>query len=93
MPNFGRNALIFKYRWSETEQVSRYLEFGADDVIDRTNGYHMLDFINRFMMLYGLISQESFSRAEKLICHHMPQHINTRSEMKIWLSKSWNKRL
>jgi hypothetical protein len=93
MPDFGKNALTFKYMWSVTEQSSRYVVFCQDDIIDRTNGYHVLDFINRFMMLYGLVSTESFTRAEKLIYGHMPTSIKTRAEMKFWLSKSWNRRL
>jgi hypothetical protein len=93
MADFGKNALILKYRWSDEDQGCRYMVFNAEDIIDRANGYHVLDFINRFMMLYGLISQESFSRTEKLINLHMPKHITTREDMKLWLSKSWNKRI
>lgn len=93
MPDFEKNALTFSYRWSEAEQSCRHILHGSEDCIDRTNGYQVLDFINRFMMLYGLISQDSFNRAEILIYQHMPKRINTRSEMKLWLSKSWNKRL
>ncbi|MES2485534.1 MAG: hypothetical protein V4581_06245, partial [Bacteroidota bacterium] len=61
--------------------------------IDRSNGYHIIDFINRFMMIHGLFSQESFCRTEKLIQLYMPQKICTRHKMKQWLSKNWNKRI
>jgi hypothetical protein len=93
MPVFGKSALTYKYFWSDNEHSCRYTFFSGDDIINRTNGYHILDFINRFMMIYGLISHESFSRVEHLICRHMPAHINSRHDMKMWLSKNWNRRI
>lgn len=93
MPDFGRNALTYSYSWGEAELSCCPAVICPDDIIDRSNGYHILGFINRFMMQYGLISQESVSRAESLIYHHMPKHICTRNEMKQWLSQNWNKRI
>jgi hypothetical protein len=93
MPNFGKPALLYThYKWTDTEQSKRYIHFSNDDVVDLENGYHVLDFINRFMMFSGLISQESFNRIEMLLCQHMPKKIRTRGEMKLWVSKNWNTR-
>jgi hypothetical protein len=92
MPDFGRNALLLSYRWGDEENAGRHLIEGPEDIIDRENGYHMLNFINGFMLLCGLISRESFNRVEKLVCHKMPKRIVKRSEMVFWLTKNWNKR-
>lgn len=92
MPDFGRNALTLRYQWGEAENSLRHLVLCPDDVIDRANGFQVLDFINGFMLLNGLISQESFTRIERLVYHKMPKRITARGDMYLWLAKSWNKR-
>lgn len=93
MANFNKAALRYQYNWSEPFKSKRYLHFDDYDIIDRRNGYHILDFINRFLTLHGLYSYDYFRKVEVMICRYMPENLDTRSEMKDWLRKNWNARL
>jgi hypothetical protein len=86
---FKREDLKYTYSWNEDYREKAGID--QDDIIDRNNGYQMLFFYNRFLKLHGLFSQSSLHRLEKLVCKYLPEKINTRAEIKLWLGKNWNK--
>jgi hypothetical protein len=86
---FKREDLKYSYNWCEVYTEDKFVS--PEDIIDRNNGYQMLGFFNRFAQLHGLISLSSLHRLEKLFCKYMPKEINTRSEIKLWLGKNWNR--
>jgi len=91
MPPFKKEDLRYTYNWDEDSLARTFRAIHLDDVIDRNNGYQILEFINRFLLLNGLFALSSMHRLEKLICKYMPEKITTRSEMKMWLGQNWNK--
>lgn len=93
MSRFDKLSLRNEYSWSDTDKAKNFKNVCDDDVIDRNNGYQMLDFMNRFFQMSGLFSLDSFHRLENLIKKHMPEKCITRGDMNIWLGKNWNKRL
>ncbi len=93
MSKFDRFSLRHTYSWSDTDKAKTHRYITDDDIIDRTNGYQVLDFMNRFFEMSGLMSLDSFHRLENLICKHLPEKCTTRGDMKDWLGKNWNKRI
>lgn len=92
MANFNKAALKYTYYWTVSCKSKRYLYLSDEDIIDRRNGFHMLDFVNRFLTLHGLFSFEYFRKVEFMICRYMPLNLETRGEMNDWLRKNWNTR-
>ncbi len=93
MPKFDRYSLMYNYSWSEADKAKIHKHSTDDDIIDRNNGYHVLDFMNSFFQLSGLMSLDSFHKLENLIYKHLPEKYTTRGEMKNWIGKNWNKRI
>ncbi|PZR22700.1 MAG: hypothetical protein DI539_04950 [Flavobacterium psychrophilum] len=93
MSKFDKLSLRYEYSWSDADKAKNFKNISDDDVIDRNNGYQVLDFMNRFFQMSGLISLDSFHRLENLIKKHMPEKCITRIDMNVWLGKNWNKRI
>lgn len=93
MSRFDRSSLRYDYSWSEIDKAKIHGIVSDDNVIDRDNGYQVLDFMNRFFQMSGLMTLDSFHRLENLIKKHLPEKCTTRGEMKNWLGKNWNKRI
>lgn len=91
MSLFKKGDLKYTYNWDEDSLAKTFRSINQDDIIDRTNGYQILEFINRFLAINGLFTISSLHRLEKLICRYMPEKLNTRNEMKMWLGQNWNK--
>lgn len=86
---FKKEDLKYSYNWNDLYVEKSSID--QEDFIDRTNGNQMLTFFNRFLELHGLFTRSSLHRLEKLFCKFMPKDISTRSEIKSWLGKNWNK--
>lgn len=93
MSRFDKFSLRFDYSWSDADKAVVHKNISDDNVIDRDNGYQILDFMNRFCQMSGLVSLDSFHRLENLIKKHLPDKCTTRGDMKDWLGKNWNKRI
>ncbi|KGO94908.1 hypothetical protein [Flavobacterium subsaxonicum] len=92
MANFNKSALKYNYQWALPFKSKRYIYITDDDVIDRRNGYHVLEFINHFLATHGLFSFEFFRKLEIMICRYLPESLITRREICDWLRKNWNTR-
>ena len=84
---------MYKYNWDLSVQRKHAQSYFHDDTIDRKNGYELLDFINRFMLVHGLTNLGSFQKLEWMICKYLPQELTTRHEMEDWLRKNWGQRV
>jgi hypothetical protein len=93
MSKFDRFSLRYTYSWSDTDKAKTHKHITDDDIVDRNNGYQVLDFMNRFFEMLWLISLDSFHRLENLIYKHLPEKCVSRGDMKDWLGKNWNKRI
>lgn len=93
MPGFDKFSLLYTYSWTDEDKAKLYKHTTDDDIIDRKNGYQLLDFMNHFFKISGLMTLDSFHRLEKLIGRHLPEKYTTRGEMKNWLGRNWNKRI
>jgi len=91
MPRFDRFSLTKTYSWTEDDKARMHEIINDDNVIDRKNGYHVLDFMNRFFQMSGLMTLDSFQKLEDLLCKHLPEKCNTRGEINNWLGNNWNK--
>lgn len=89
MKTFKGMSLKYTYNWPEPSQFSP--TFLDDDSIDITNGYEMLNFINRFFVMHGLTSEHTLVRLEYMLYEHLPIVINTRKEITTWVCKNWNR--
>jgi len=93
MTKYGKPALQYKYLWPAQEIKPTQSLYNDDDIIDRGNGYHMLDFINRFLSVHGLTNLGSFHKVEWMMCKYLPQDITTRYEIEDWLRKNWGQKV
>ena len=90
MSKFDKTALKYQYTWPVKKTILSPT-FLDDDLIDVTNGYDVLNFINRFFVVHNLISDTSFTRLEYLIRHHLPININSRKDITAWIKKNWDR--
>ena len=90
MPKFAKTDLQYHYQW-DIKKTILSPTFLDDDLIDSTNGNDVLNFINRFFAVHGLLSHHSFLRLETLLYHHLPININSRKEITSWVKKNWDR--
>ncbi|MDV6169069.1 hypothetical protein R1T16_11590 [Flavobacterium sp. DG1-102-2] len=93
MPKFDKFSLKCTYSWTEADKAKIEGDITNDDIIDRNNGYQVLDLINYFFEMSGFMTTDAFNRLEQLIRKELPEDLKTRREIKAWLTKNWNKRL
>jgi len=93
MVNFGRSALRYQYLWPHNKKGKTPVLYLQDDCIERSNGYHVLSFINRFMSTHGLTNLESFQKLEWMICKYLPEELTLRCDIEEWLRKNWAKKV
>jgi len=93
MTDYSRKKLLrYNYSWAHPAEQKSYESYKDNDIIDRNNGFELLDFINRFMGIHGMEADRSFSKLERLIKNYMPADLKTRIEIKMWLRKNWDVR-
>lgn len=90
MSKFDKAALQYQYQWPGKKTILSPT-FLDEDLIDVSNGYDVLNFINRFFVVHGLISESSFTRLEYLLHHHLPININSRKDITAWIKKNWDR--
>lgn len=90
MVHFGKQALVYKYAWEILYPKGHVIRYGREDIIHRGNGFCVLEFINRFMNIHGLVRFQNFRKIEWLIHKRMPCNISKRDQMEEWLRDHWN---
>lgn len=80
------------YSWSAlpgddpqvTEEPDRAL-------LNRREGYEVLDFINNLAVIYNWKQKTTGLKAESLIRNHLPGYIRSRAHIHDWLVDNWSK--
>lgn len=86
MANFGRTALRYAYNWTVTEGDSkRVIGFPDNVLLNRSEGYEMLYFINRYMTTRNLSSLNDFQILERYIKESIPTNYRSHSNIRQWL--------
>lgn len=85
MANFGRDALRYNYSWRRTEGDSKVIGFPDNVLLNRSEGYEVLHFINKYMVGRNLISLNDFRILEQNIKEHVPANYHSHSHIKQWL--------
>lgn len=86
MCNFTRNDLKQDYLWRTKEETVKNISgFPADIVLNCTQGYEVLHFLNRYMDDIGWSTLVSFNNIELIIKSRLPFGKRTHKDVKEWL--------
>lgn len=88
MANFGTGALRYQYSWHRTEGDSRVTGFPDNILLNRSEGYEMLHFINKYMTTRGLTSLENFQVVEQSIKQSVPGNLHSHANIRNWLDNN-----
>ncbi|WP_343614157.1 hypothetical protein [Flavobacterium sp.] len=90
MANFGRDALKFNYSWTTTEGDSKKVTGYPDNVLlNRSEGYEVLHFINKYMETRNLNSTLSnFHIIENSIKTVVSTNLRSHANIKTWLDNN-----
>ena len=59
------------------------------DLLNRKEGYEVLDFINKFCKDYNLKKKASANKVEKMIRDEVPSIIHSQEKIVDWIYKNW----
>jgi hypothetical protein len=90
MANFSKSALKYQYSWARTERDSKETGFPDNVLLNRSEGYEILYFLNKYMTERGLTSIEDFHTLEKRINQNVPSHYHSHAKIKQWLDANIN---
>lgn len=92
MAKFNKDDLQYEYEWSTVGDDDPE-EIGTPDssLLNRTEGYEMLYFINNFMSDNDLKNENSFYKIERMINEYLPSNIRSHHNIEIWLKDNWKK--
>lgn len=86
MAIFSSTDLKQEYRWETREHLASQIEgFPSDKILNCTQGYEMLHFLNRYMDDIGWVTVVSFNNIELLIKTQLPFGRRTHKDVKEWL--------
>ena len=87
MANFGRGSLRYSYSWTASKEHdnARITGFPDNYLLDRTEGYEVLPFINRYMTAKGWVNEATFQGIEHSIRVNLPGNVRGHRTIKDWL--------
>jgi len=86
MCDFTRQDLKQEYIWrTKEDDVKKITGFPADVILNCTQGYEILYFINRYMEHIGWCTLVSFNNIELIIKSRLPFGKRTHKDVKEWL--------
>lgn len=88
---FNKSDLKYShYSWTSVGSDNpKKINSPDDDLLNRNEGYEMLNFINYFMAEYSLEKKATFQKIEKMINEHLPSYYRSRDNIKKWLLDNW----
>lgn len=88
---FNKSDLKYShYSWTSVgSDNTKKINSPDDDILNRNEGYEMLNFINYFMAEYSLEKNTTFQKIEKMINEHLPSYYRSRDNIKKWLLDNW----
>lgn len=91
MALLSRSDLIEDYSWTALGNDDPKLRGKPDSVLlNRHEGYEVLNFINRFAEKHSFKNKNSGLKAEKLIRNDLPSNQRSHQHVTSWLEKNWN---
>lgn len=92
MPLLSVSDLTYEYSWTVVSGDNPQITGAPDDaLLNRNEGYEMLEFINRVAEVSKWTAKPSALKVERLIKQHLPSDIRTRASIWQWLIDNWNK--
>ncbi len=86
MANFTMTDLKQEYFWESQEDTEKLIDgFPADRILNCTQGYEVLYFLNRYMDHAGWVTLVSFNNIERLLKTRLPFGKRTHKDVKEWL--------
>ncbi|MEL1245847.1 hypothetical protein AAEO56_16355 [Flavobacterium sp. DGU11] len=86
MANFTINDLKLEYYWeTQEDSVKEITGFPPNVILNCTQGYEVLYFLNQYMDHLGWATKVSFNNIEILIKTRLPYGTRTHMEIKNWL--------
>lgn len=82
------------YNWDAAEGNDNPKVIGGKerDELNRTEGYEVLPFINRFIdSRVKVPTKKYYEKAEKIIRYDLPEGIHKHDEIEIWMQDNWQK--
>jgi hypothetical protein len=91
MTLFKKSDLKYEdYSWKAKTGDNPKLTGSPDnDLLNRTEGYEMLDFINVLMKEFKFEKIASGQKIERLIREEVPANIHSRKKIKAWINENW----
>lgn len=91
MPQITRNDLLYThYSWKAKEGDNPRLRGTPDnDLLNREEGYEVLDFINDLAKRSNFAHKISSLRVEWMIHEHLPSDVRGRRAVNSWIAENW----
>lgn len=87
-----KSDLAFKYSWTVIARDDPKVTGNPDStLLNRNEGYEVLEFINRFAAINDWKKKESGLKAERLIKTYPPSDTRSHANIRKWLRDNWEK--
>lgn len=91
MALLAKSDLAYKYQWTAGEGDNpKIIGFPDNALLNRDEGYEVLDFINRFAVKHDFKQKNSGLKVEKMIKDHLPGDTRSHKNVEAWLVANWN---
>ncbi|WP_417801001.1 hypothetical protein [Tenacibaculum sp.] len=85
-----KGDLQYEYSWTAIPSDDPRVTGNPDSTfLNRSEGYEMLYFINKFCELTNLTTKDNALKAETKIKEHLPSSIRSQANVQAWLVKNW----
>ena len=90
MPLLQKSDLKFEYSWKSVPPDNPKNRGNPDSsLLNRQEGYEVLDFINDFAVRCGFKQKASGLKVERMLKKHLPGDIRGRANVRKWLTDNW----
>lgn len=84
--------LQYGYTWSAQDGDNpQLIGFPDKALLNRHEGYEVLDFMNRFMAKHDLKNKATGLTIEKIIKEHLPSDVRSHANVMAWIESNWSK--
>ncbi|RYE53700.1 MAG: hypothetical protein EOP48_13850 [Sphingobacteriales bacterium] len=88
MASFGKHDLKYQYSWIRTEGDSKVTGFPDNIFLNRSEGFEVLHFLNKYMTDRRLTTLQDFRTLERSIKNDVPSNYHSHAHIKDWLDKN-----
>lgn len=87
-----KNDLIYTdYKWKAKDDKDNPIITGFPDsaLLNRSEGYEVLAFINRFSVKYGFTQVADGQKVERFIHDYLPSDVRSHKNVHDWIVANW----